>query len=121
MRRLNAHPDKAIAEALLDQRNLAGIGNLYKAESLFLHGTWPWTPVRDVTDLPGLVTIAQRQLDANLGRWTQSTTGSLLKGETTFVYGRRAGRAGAAAPPIRLDEQGDRITYWCPQCQPQPA
>jgi endonuclease-8 len=119
--RLNSHPDQAIAEALLDQRNLAGIGNLYKAESLFVHGTWPWTKVRDVADLPGLVTIAQHQLDTNLGRWTQSTTGSLLKGETTFVYGRKGRPCRRCGTAIRLDEQGDRITYWCPQCQPQPA
>jgi len=71
------------------------------------------------------VTIAQRQLDTNLGRWTQSTTGSLLKGETTFVYGRKGRPCRRCGTPIRLDERsdrlGDRITYWCPQCQPQPA
>ncbi len=52
VRRLAAHPDTEIAEALLDQRNLAGIGNLYKSEVLFLRGVSPWTPVRAVPDLP---------------------------------------------------------------------
>ncbi len=119
--RLNSQPERAIAEALLDQRNLAGIGNLYKAECLFVHGTWPWTPVQEVADLAGLVTIAQKQIDANLGRWTQSTTGSLLKGEATFVYGRKGRPCRRCGTPIRVDDQADRITYWCPQCQPQPA
>ena len=45
VRRLAAKPDREIADALLDQRNLAGIGNLYKSEALFLRGIWPWRPV----------------------------------------------------------------------------
>lgn len=121
VRRLNSSADTPIAEALLDQRHLAGIGNLYKAEALFVHSTWPWTPVRDVEDLPGLVTTAKRQLAANLGRWTQSTTGSLLKGETTFVYGRRGRPCRRCGTAIRVEQQGDRSTYWCPRCQPEPV
>ena len=139
VRRLLSHADTPIAEALLDQRNLAGIGNLYKAESLFVHGTWPWTPVRRVRDLPGLVTVAQKQMMANLGRWTQSTTGSLLAGEATFVYGRTGRSCRRCGTPIKCTDQapldltgrpantaerpresskgGERITYWCPSCQ----
>lgn len=119
VRRLLSNADTAIAEALLDQRNLAGIGNLYKAESLFVHGTSPWTPVKRVRDLPGLVTIAQKQMLANLGRWTQSTTGSLLAGEATFVYGRRGRSCRRCGTPIKSADQGERITYWCPTCQPE--
>ena len=117
VRRLAAHPDTAIAEALLDQRNLAGIGNLYKCEVLFLRGVDPWTPVRDVPDLPAMVTLAQKLLAANRGRWTQSTTGSLRKTETTYVYGRRAQPCRRCGTPIRKVEQADRVTYWCPACQ----
>jgi hypothetical protein len=102
---LLSHADTPIAEALLDQRNLAGIGNLYKAESLFVHGTWPWTPVRRVRDLPGLVTVAQKQMTANLGRWTQSTTGSLLAGEATFVYGRKGRSCRRCGTPIKCTDQ----------------
>jgi endonuclease-8 len=119
--RLSAHPEAAIAEALLDQRNLAGIGNLYKCEALFLRGIWPWTPVADVRDLPALVALAQRLLAANRGRWTQSTTGALRRGETTYVYGRRGAPCRRCGTAIELAEQGDRITYWCPHCQPAPA
>jgi endonuclease VIII len=119
VRRLAAHPDTAIAEALLDQRNLAGIGNLYKCEVLFLRGVWPWTAVRDVADLKAMVTLAQRMLAANRGRWTQSTTGSLHRGQTSYVYGRRAQPCRRCGTLIEKAEQGDRVTYWCPRCQPQ--
>ena len=53
LRRLREHPDEQIGVAILDQRNLAGIGNLYKVESLFLRGVHPWTRVADVADLAG--------------------------------------------------------------------
>jgi endonuclease-8 len=118
--RLGAHPDTAIAEALLDQRRLAGIGNVYKCEVLFLRGVWPWTPVAEVRELPELVTLAQRLLAANRGRWVQSTTGSLRRGETTYVYGRRGAPCRRCGTPIEQAEQEDRITNWCPTCQPAP-
>jgi endonuclease-8 len=124
VRRIAARPDRPIGEALLDQRNLAGIGNLYKAEILFLRGLWPWTPVSAVPDLEGTVRLAQKLVASNRGRWTQTTTGSLRRGQTNYVYGRRSQpclRCGAA---IRKDDGvagEERITYWCPGCQPEPA
>ena len=119
VRRLAADPDATIAEAVLDQRNLAGIGNLYKCELLYLRGLWPWTPVRDVPDLPGLVALAHKLLAANRGRWTQSTTGSLHNGQTTYVYGRRGRPCRRCGTLIDKAEQADRVTYWCPTCQPE--
>jgi endonuclease-8 len=120
VRRLAAKPEVTIAEALLDQRNLAGIGNLYKAETLFLRGVWPWTPVRDVGDLRGMVDLAHRLLNANKGRWTQSTTGSLKRFETSYVYGRRAQPCRRCGTAIEKKDLADRVTYWCPRCQPRP-
>jgi endonuclease VIII len=121
VRRIAARPEQAIAEALLDQRNLAGIGNLYKCETLFLRGVDPFTPVADVPDLKGLVDLAHRLLNANKGRWTQSTTGSLRKFETSYVYGRRAQPCRRCGTAIDKREQADRVTYWCPRCQRRPA
>ena len=121
VRRLAARPDLAIAEALLDQRNLAGIGNLYKCEVLYLRGISPWRAVSTVDDLPAVVDLAHRLLSANVGRWTQSTTGSLHKGQTTYVYGRRDQPCRRCGTPIRRAEQGERVTYWCPTCQPGPG
>jgi endonuclease VIII len=117
-RRLASHPDTTIAEALLDQRNLAGIGNLYKCELLFLRGRYPWTPVSEVDDLDALVALAHRLLNANRGRWTQSTTGSLHRGQTTYVYGRRAQPCRRCRTAIMKKDQAERVTYWCPRCQP---
>ncbi|MEV4826054.1 DNA-formamidopyrimidine glycosylase family protein [Micromonospora sp. NPDC049274] len=117
--RLAAHPEQTIGEALLDQRNLAGVGNLYKCEVLFLRGVSPWTPVGAVPDLPGTVALAQRLLAANRGRWTQSTTGSLHRGQTSYVYGRRAQPCRRCGTAIRKEELGERVTYWCPVCQPE--
>jgi endonuclease-8 len=118
VRRLAAEPDVSIGEALLDQTKLAGIGNLYKCETLFLRGVNPWHRVSDVDDLPALVSLAQRLLAANKGRWTQSTTGSLRRGENTYVYGRRDAPCRHCGTPIRKAQHGDRVTYWCPRCQP---
>ena len=56
LRRLRADPERTVGEALLDQRNLAGIGTFYRAEILFLQGIHPRTPVGDLTALPRLVT-----------------------------------------------------------------
>jgi endonuclease-8 len=121
VRRIAARPEVTIAEALLDQRNLAGVGNLYKAETLFLRGLWPWTPVGAVTDLTGTVSLAQKLVASNRGRWTQTTTGSLRRSETSWVYGRRAQPCRRCGTAIAKDESGERITYWCPHCQPEPA
>ncbi|NYH45573.1 endonuclease-8 [Micromonospora jinlongensis] len=119
VRRLTDHPEQTIGEALLDQRNLAGVGNLYKCEVLFLRGVSPWTPVGAVPDLPGMVALAQRLLAANRGRWTQSSTGSLHRGQTSYVYGRRAQPCRRCGTAIRKEELGERVTYWCPVCQPE--
>ncbi|HZE34769.1 MAG TPA: DNA-formamidopyrimidine glycosylase family protein [Actinoallomurus sp.] len=120
VRRLLEAPERAIGEALLDQTRLAGIGNLYKAETLFLRGVDPWCPVGDVTDLDGLVELARRLVDANKELVDQSTTGTRRRGETTWVYGRRTCRR--CGGPVRRAEQGgpaqERTTFWCPACQP---
>ena len=118
-RRLRQRPERHIADALLDQRNLAGIGNLYKAEVLFLRGVWPWTPVSEVRDLPALVALARRLMNANRGRWTQATTGSLRRGETNWVFERAGAPCRRCGTTIRRWAGGDhdRLTYWCPHCQ----
>ncbi len=118
VRRLRAQPARTIAEALLDQRNLAGIGNLYKAEVLFLRGIHPRTPVGDVADLDALVNLAHRLLSANRGRWTQATTGSVRRGEASYVYGRGGSPCRRCGTRVERETLGERITFWCPACQP---
>jgi endonuclease-8 len=121
VRRLAGHPATSIAEALLDQTSLAGIGNLYKSELLYLRGVSPWTPVAEVADLHAMVVLGQKLLAANRGRWLQTTTGSLRKSDANYVYGRRNQPCRRCGTLIKKTEQGDRVTYWCPTCQPGPG
>ena len=65
VRRLATDPAAEVGLALLDQRNLAGLGNLYRTEVLFLQGLTPWVRIGDVTDLPALVRRARRLLMVN--------------------------------------------------------
>ena len=118
VRRLSAEPARPIGEALLDQRNLAGIGNIYKAETLFLRGVDPWRPVGEIADVAAMIGLAQRLLEANKDRVGQVTTGSRRRGEETWVYGRRGRSCRRCGTPIRSEGQQDRVTFWCPSCQP---
>ena len=118
VRRLRAQPDRTLGEALLDQRNLAGIGNLYRAEILFLRGIHPTTTVADVEHLPAVADLAHRLLMANKGRWTQATTGSVRRGEEVYVYGRAGAPCRRCGTLIERDAVADRSTFWCPTCQP---
>jgi endonuclease VIII len=121
MNRLRADPARPIGEALLDQRNLAGIGNVYKAEVLFLRGIDPWRPVGEVADVAALAELARRLLDANKERFGMVTTGVARRGEETWVYGRAGRPCRRCGTPVRSADQGpnpqERITYWCPRCQ----
>ncbi|NHC13611.1 Fpg/Nei family DNA glycosylase [Motilibacter deserti] len=125
LRRLRAQPDREIGQALLDQRNLAGIGNLYKAEALFLQGVSPWTRVEDVPDLPALVERARVLLERNKAHPEQSTTGESRRGRQHWVFERSGQPCRRCGTAVLLAEQGDapyaRLTYWCPRCQPGPA
>jgi len=125
VRRLLADPARTAGEALLDQRNLAGIGNVYKSEILFLRGVHPWRPIGTVDDLPGLVELARRMLDLNKDRVDRVLTGNPARGEALWVYGRPGRPCRRCRTPVQRADQGpapeERITYWCPRCQPGPA
>jgi endonuclease VIII len=122
VRRLAAEPARAVGEALLDQRNLAGIGNVYKTEVLFLSGLSPWRAVSDVPRLEKVVERAQKLLLANKTRTGQVTTGDLRRGHDKWVYGRGGQPCRRCGTTIREAEQGTppfaRATWWCPTCQP---
>ena len=125
VRRLLEQPDEQVGMALLDQRNLAGLGNLYRCEVLFLQGLTPWVRVADVPDLTALVDKGRRLLLANRDRWEQSTTGSLRYGEMHWVFERSGKACRRCGTRIATAEQGRapraRLTYWCPRCQLGPA
>jgi endonuclease-8 len=122
VRRIRAQPDRTIGEALLDQRNLAGIGTLYRAETLFLSGIHPRTAVRDIKHLRKVVDRAQRLLHANKDRPDQSTTGDLRRSRTAWVFGRHREPCRRCGTPVREETYGplgqERNSFWCPSCQP---
>ncbi|MBA8793455.1 endonuclease-8 [Friedmanniella endophytica] len=122
VRRIRVHPERSVGEALLDQRNLAGIGTLYRAEVLFLQGIHPRTPVEAVPDLERICVRARQLLSANRTRWEQSTTGDLRPGRQHWVFERPGQPCRRCRTPIRTEEFGplgqERRSYWCPHCQP---
>ncbi|GGO65988.1 Fpg/Nei family DNA glycosylase [Nonomuraea cavernae] len=123
VRRLRGDPDRTIGEALLDQRNLAGIGTIYRAETLFLRGIWPWRKVREIDDLEGVVTLAHRLLDANKAHGGTVTTGDRRPTDQTWVYGRFGRPCRRCGTRISRGEMGtrsqERLILWCDNCQPR--
>jgi endonuclease VIII len=125
VRRFTARGASELGLVLLEQRVMAGVGNLYRAEVCFLLGLSPWTLVRDVPDPAGAVALARELLLRNADRPQQSTTGDLGRGREHWVYERGGRRCRRCGTRIRSAEQGDgiyaRFVYWCPTCQPGPA
>ncbi len=119
--RLRARAGLEIGVALLDQTALAGIGNVYKSEVLFLCCVSPFDPVSALEDatLDRLIQTARRQMRRNLGPAARRTRSDLAPGRF-WVYGRsgkpclRCGRA----VQRRVQGEQERLTYWCPACQP---
>ncbi|SHI71623.1 endonuclease-8 [Tessaracoccus bendigoensis DSM 12906] len=129
LRRVGSEPSRTIGEALLDQRNLAGIGNEYRAEVCFLSGVHPASRVAEV-DVAAVVDLTVKLMRANLSSPVRTFTGDQRRGSTTFVFGR-AGRpclrCGAAIAKDTLgggtsvadpDAGRERIIWSCPRCQP---
>lgn len=125
LRRLLAHPGRPLAEALLDQRNLAGIGNIYANELCFLAGLTPWTPIGELPRPERLVDRARQLLDANRLRSGHVTTGDTRPGHRNWVYGRAGRPCQRCGTPVltagHLEPPRDRVAYWCPSCQRGPA
>jgi len=122
LRRLTADPTRPVGEALIDQRVMAGPGNVYRSEICFLRGVDPRTPVGEVRDPAAMVSLAKRLLEANTTRPARVTTGNTREGQRLWVYGRRAEPCRRCGTPIEKITQGgpaeERVVYLCPSCQP---
>ncbi|MGB0962937.1 MAG: endonuclease VIII Nei2 [Mycobacterium sp.] len=114
---LTAAPDRPLAEALLDQRVVAGVGNVYANELCFIFGLRPTTAVSELADPLRLATRAQQMLWANRSRVNRTTTGDTRAGKDLWVYGRSGLACRRCGTLIDTDSSGDRVTYWCPGCQ----
>ena len=131
--RIAARGEVEIADALLDQRAVAGIGNVYKSETLFMCRVNPFTPVRDLDDatIRQLVTTATKLLRLNVTDASGSgivtyaglrvTTRRADPSARLWVYGRSGLPCRHCGGPISRQKQGPnaRSTYWCERCQPR--
>ncbi|QHC63880.1 Fpg/Nei family DNA glycosylase [Rathayibacter festucae] len=122
LRRLTADPERPIGLALLDQRIMAGLGNVYRAELCFLRGVLPTRPVGESGDLVRTIALAKKLITVNRERVERTTTGNLRPGQQLWVYGRDRKPCRRCGTAIRRGELGDdelqlRVTYWCPRCQ----
>lgn len=111
-RRLQTDPGRPLFDALRDQRNLAGIGTIYAAETAFLSGVHPLAPLGAVRDLPRMLERTRQMLDQG---WSRS--------RRLWVYGRArqpCRRCGTAVRVVKVGPPGqERPAYWCPSCQPE--
>ncbi len=114
---------REIGAALLDQRNLAGIGTLWASETLFLERVNPWTFVALVgpTQVAAIVDKAQRLLDVSRGHSIQSSTGVRRMGEQSYVHGRSGRPCRRCGTGVRVAMLGlaprERTIFYCPTCQ----
>jgi endonuclease-8 len=122
VRRLHASPT-TIGAALLDQRNLAGVGTLYAAEALFLERLNPWIPAPDLDEatLAAVVDRAHTLLDVGRRHAIQTTTGSQRHGETAWVHARSGRPCRRCGETLRVAMVGEapreRTMFYCPHCQ----
>lgn len=126
-RRFEAQGGRAIGLTLLDQRVMAGLGNVYRSELCFLRGVLPTRPTSDAGD-PGVwIDLSRRTMFANRDRPERVFTGDTRPGRQKWVYGRAGKPCRRCGTPIRegrLDDERapgeptqDRVVYWCPRCQ----
>jgi endonuclease-8 len=132
VRRIRERGDSSIGDVLLNQRVMAGVGNVYKSEVLFACGVNPFTSVRNLSDaqVECLVDTARRFLQANVTeKLAPMTTYSGYRrttrrddpAERLWVYGRAGKSCRKCGGPIQIKASGSdaRLTYWCSTCQPE--
>ncbi|KHL17755.1 endonuclease-8 [Mumia flava] len=126
LRRLTVDPARSLADALLDQTVVAGIGNIFRIEVMFLRGLHPDVAIADDQDPARTLDLARRMLLVNRETSAIVTTGVDRRGQQTWVYGRggapcrRCGTRIERRDPVVTQSRGaeERVTYWCPHCQP---
>ncbi|WBL35790.1 hypothetical protein O0235_13610 [Tepidiforma flava] len=114
--------EMTIGDAIMDQRVMAGVGNIWKHETLFRCGVYPWARVRDLDDstLLEVIETAQHLLRASAGK---SNKWGLGRRPSTYAYMRGGQPCRRCGTVLRSARQGIdiRFTAWCPRCQPAPA
>jgi endonuclease-8 len=125
------HPEAEVAVVLLNQRVLAGLGNVYKSEVAFAAGVNPWRAMRTVThaEMEKMVEFSLRYMRANVidGKGdgivtyagNRRTTHSMSREDRLWVYGRQGQECRRCGATVMMRKQGEQVrsTYWCPECQ----
>ncbi len=124
MRRIRERADTEIANVLLNQRVIAGLGNVFKSEVLFVCGVNPFATVArlDEATIAAIVRTSRKLVLLNVAPGAapgRTTRGSLDKAQKLWVYGRGGEPCRRCRTPIEYRKQGPdaRGTYWCPNCQ----
>ncbi|MGA9668490.1 MAG: DNA-formamidopyrimidine glycosylase family protein [Terracidiphilus sp.] len=135
LRRLLMHKNEEIADVLLRQEVLAGVGNVFKSEICFVAATNPFCKVAALTEskAKALIATAQKLVAANVredsgdtietyGGRKRRTTHESDPAASLYVYGRNGEPCRICGEPIRRRIQGPgaRVTFWCQHCQPMP-
>jgi endonuclease-8 len=120
IRRMRGHPEMPIGEAVMRQHLVAGVGNVYKSETLFLARVSPFAEVGSLSDeaLRTILSEARALMKRNL-RGFPRTTRRRFGRDRLWVYGRSGERCFECGGVIRMRRQGNagRSTYYCPCCQ----
>jgi endonuclease VIII len=136
--RAASHPDDEVAVVLLNQRVLAGLGNVYKSEVAFAAGVNPFRAMRTLTkrEIEVMAEVSQKWMKANVNEGagprgesgegivtytgSRRTTHSMTQADRTWVYGRQGQECRRCGALVQMRKQGvdARSTYWCPSCQP---
>ncbi len=123
-RRIRARGDAEIANVLLNQRVIAGIGNVFKSEILFVCNVNPFDRITALSDatLREIIRVSEKLLRVNVREGNpvqRRTTNSLDRSKPLWVYRRHGAACRRCRTPIEYQKQGSdaRSTYWCPRCQ----
>ncbi|MEP6298103.1 MAG: hypothetical protein ABJ382_12320, partial [Ilumatobacter sp.] len=119
--RLRSNGDRPLAGALLDQRNVAGFGNVYAVEVPFIAGVSPHQPVDSIDDLEALVAAGSALIRTNMGRSHRNTTGRRLHTTNMWIYGRQRRPCPWCSTTLvggaEREMPWGRVSVWCPTCQ----
>jgi endonuclease-8 len=130
--RAASHPEDEVGVVLLNQRVMAGLGNVYKSEVAFAAAVNPFRQMRTLTrrEMEKMVEVAQRYMRANVADGVEAgivtysgprrTTGAMDRSDRVWVYGRQGQECRRCGAAVEMRKQGAQVrsTYWCPVCQP---
>lgn len=125
IKQLNAAESQPISQAMLDQRIVAGFGNIYAVETPFIVGINPYTMTRHISDLAALLAVGVGLIRTNARFGPQNTTGKNIQRTQHWVLGSRTFSCKVCGAEVKRQSGAEtpwkRRTAWCVRCQPEDA